>query len=163
MTQSSSPPTAPPAGPATTDHAEVAARIRRTELLAHADAESLCRLAEVCLQGAEDPLVVHGPELGVVVLQVREPVEEIRFQLAEVLATEVEVVHRDRAGWALRLGDQPEAALAAALLDAEVLADGPAAAAVEKLCDLVERERQRQRAEEWSALAATVVDFEEME
>lgn len=135
----------------------------RTGLLARARVESLLTLADGCLDGAPDPIVTHPPETGMVMLTVREPVEATRFHLGEVLVTRCEVRHRAAHGWAMHMGSEPAAALAAAILDAEVESGGPLSAAVDELCDVTARELARQGALEWDAIAPTIVDFEEMD
>ncbi|HSL58535.1 MAG TPA: phosphonate C-P lyase system protein PhnG, partial [Acidimicrobiales bacterium] len=102
-------------------------RERRAELLAAAPAESLIALAERCLADGTDPVVVAGPEVGMVMLTVREPVARERFHLGEVLVTRAEVELDGARGWAMRAGDDRLATLAAAVLDAEVEARRPGA------------------------------------
>lgn len=97
-----------------------------------------------------------------VMMTVREPVEATRFHLGEVLVTRAEVEHRAARGWSMRMGDDPEAALAAAVCDAEIEADGPGRSAIEALCTDTEARLVAERAAEWSELAPTMVDFEEM-
>jgi alpha-D-ribose 1-methylphosphonate 5-triphosphate synthase subunit PhnG len=144
-----------------TGSTSVTSRDRRAELLALASPEDLVDLAERCLAlGA--PSSVVGVDVGVVVLQVREPVVQERFNLAEVLATRAEVVHRGERGWSMRLGDEREATLAAAVLDAEAASGGPFAPEVHDLCQRTERAERRSAAAEWSELAPTIVRFEEL-
>lgn len=138
------------------------ARARRCELLASADRQELLDVADACLADAEAPSSVVGPEVGTVVLTVREPVESSRFQLADVLVTRSEVIHRGVPGWAMRLGDDRPAALAAAICDAESVAAGPVGDRVEALCRSTEQRLARQRQEEWDQLRPTIVTFEEM-
>ena len=64
--------------------------------------------------------VVRSPEVGTVQLQVREPVCEERFIIADGLATVAEVLIDGTMGWAMRLGSDPEAATAAAIADSLV-------------------------------------------
>ena len=94
-------------------------RHRRIELLAASEADQLVELAERCLIETSAPKLVAGPDVGLLMYQVREPVENERFYLGEILVSRAEVVHRGCRGWAMRLGDDREAALAAAVLDAE--------------------------------------------
>ncbi|MGF1599488.1 MAG: phosphonate C-P lyase system protein PhnG [Acidimicrobiales bacterium] len=137
-------------------------RERRTELLAAADAEALVAVADACLEGADEPEIVTGPEVGMVVLTVREPVEATRFHLGEVLVTRAEVVHRGRRGWSMRMGEDRPGALAAAICDAEVEAGGPQAPAVDRLCGETDHGLADARTREWVDLAPTIVRFEEM-
>ena len=136
---------------------------RRSELLAASDRDALLDLADRCLEGEPEPALIVGPEVGTVVLTVREPVEATRLHLGDVLVTRSEVEHRGRRGWALRMGDDRAAALAAAICDAEASAAGPLAAEVDTLCRHTEAEVARARAAEWNELSPTIVEFQEME
>lgn len=132
------------------------------ERLARADRGQLTTLAEECLGRVEHPPVILGPDVGTVVMTVREPVEAIRFQLTDVLVTQCEVEHRGQRGWSMRMGNDPVATLAAAICEAELWAQGPLAAEIQALCDHTAAEHERTRARERHELAATVVRFEEM-
>lgn len=138
-------------------------RTRRSELLALADTEALVALAERCLDASPDTTVVAGPEVGMVVLQVREPVERRRFHLAEVLVTRAEVRHAGERGWAMRMGDDRLGAVAAAICDAEAAAGGAHGPDIDALCLLTERAEADRRAAEWSELQPTIVSFEELD
>jgi alpha-D-ribose 1-methylphosphonate 5-triphosphate synthase subunit PhnG len=137
-------------------------RERRSELLALAEPDALIALAERCIDGS-DTRVTAGPEVGMVVLQVREPVEATRFHLGEVLVTRAEVTHGGVRGWAIRAGDEPLATVAAAVCDAEAAADGPRRPEIDVLCHMTERAERERRAAEWAELEATIVDFEELD
>lgn len=136
-------------------------RAQRTALLAVADGSALEGLADRCLADGPNPKVV-GPQLGMVPMSVREPVAKERFLLTDVLVTQAEVSHRGTRGWAMRLGDEPAATLAAALLDAEVEAGGSLADEVEHLLRETARHRVEEDTAEWAELAATRVRFEEL-
>jgi alpha-D-ribose 1-methylphosphonate 5-triphosphate synthase subunit PhnG len=139
---------------------------RRAELLAIAEENDLIELAERCLQGAPDDvpdtIVLEPPTVGTVPLSVREPVVGERFILADVLATQAEVEHRGHRGWAMRLGDNTTATLAAAICDAEAASGAGLADEVELLCRRTERNLAEQAATEWEELARTEVRFEEL-
>lgn len=149
----------------TTETAQAADRSReaRAELLARADRGEAIELADRCLDGTPEPRVLRGPEVGMVMLTVREPVEATRFHLGEVLVTTCEVEHRGSRGWVMRMGDDRHAALAAAVLDAEAVAGGPLADEVEALCSRTADCVARERAREWADVCPTIVDFEEMD
>jgi alpha-D-ribose 1-methylphosphonate 5-triphosphate synthase subunit PhnG len=136
---------------------------RRAELLASAERDRLVRVAERCLADGSEPTVLSGPETGTILLQVREPVEGVRFYLGEVLACRAEVKLGVGHGWALRLGDDRVATLAAAVCDAE--ADGGRAHsdAVLELCATTERDLALRDASEWRDIAPTIVRFEELD
>lgn len=137
-------------------------RAERCELLATAPTQRLLDVADACLDGAPPIDVVTGPEVGTVLLTVREPVEATRFHLGDVLVTRTTVDHRSARGWAMRMGDDRAGSLAAAICDAEVEAGGAKAAEVEALCQDVAERQRTERAAEWQQLEGTVVRFEEM-
>lgn len=136
-------------------------RGRRAELLAVADAGEIVAMAERLLAEGHEPLVVAGPETGMVVLQVREPVAEERFHLGEVLVTTAEVALDGHRGWCMRLGEDREATLAGALLDAA--AEGDHRAEVEALCAAAAAQAAERAGAEWAELAPTEVRFEELD
>jgi alpha-D-ribose 1-methylphosphonate 5-triphosphate synthase subunit PhnG len=111
--------------------AEVGKRLSREErcaLLAEARPAELQALADACLADDAEVRVLLAPEVGCVTAQVREPVAGHRFQLGDVLACRAEVELAGQRGWAMRLGDDRVATLAAAVLDAEAEAGRPGAA-----------------------------------
>ncbi len=139
---------------------------QRAELLAAADTDALVALAEALLGANGDDLrVLAGPELGMVMLQVREPVAEERFYLTEVLVSRAEVELRGSRGWAMRAGDDGLAALAAAVLDAVADAETETdhLAAVEALCASTAARLSEVRAAELAELAPTTVQFAELD
>jgi alpha-D-ribose 1-methylphosphonate 5-triphosphate synthase subunit PhnG len=135
---------------------------RRAELLAAADEAELVALADRCLAGAPGARVSSGPTVGTIPFCVREPVVGERFLLADVLATQAEVEHRGRRGWAMRLGNDRAATLAAAICDAEAESGAGLAAEVEQLCCRTDRRCREEAAREWAELARTEVHFREL-
>jgi alpha-D-ribose 1-methylphosphonate 5-triphosphate synthase subunit PhnG len=137
---------------------------RRAELLAAASPDELLPIAERLLDTGElgRPRVVHPPEVGMVMLTVREPVAEERFHLGEVLVTRCMVEVAGSTGWSMRAGDDRVATLAAALLDAAALAGLPSAPEINALCAAIAERRRREDAAEWAELSATQVAFEEL-
>ncbi|MBA2497965.1 MAG: phosphonate C-P lyase system protein PhnG [Acidimicrobiia bacterium] len=133
---------------------------RRVELLAVADRDELIGLAERCAAVAPAPVVAGGPEVGSLLLAVREPVAGERFHLGDVLACRAEICVEGGAGWAVRLGDDRLATLAAAVCDAEVDAGRPHAPLVVELCERTEVALAAQHAREWDEVVPTVVAFE---
>ncbi|KIF72855.1 phosphonate metabolism protein PhnG [Streptomyces sp. 150FB] len=144
--------------------ADTLTREQRSELLAAADHEEIVPLAErLVAEGVTSDLtVVRPPEVGMVVLQVREPVEESRFYLGEVLVTECSVEIAGVPGWAMRAGDDRVAALAAALLDAVAAARLPALAEIDALCGRIADRQAGRDAAEWVEIRSTTVSFEEL-
>lgn len=136
---------------------------RRAELLARANTGEVIDLAERCITELGEPTVLVAPEIGLVMLQVREPVCEERFHLGEVVVTRCEVQLGGSLGWCMRPGVDRVAALAAAVLDAVAGGVGPLALEVDELCRRTADEHERARNAEWAALAPTEVTFEELE
>ena len=135
---------------------------RRTELLAVADESELVALADRCLEAAPGTRVIDPPTVGTIPLCVREPVVGERFILADVLATQAGVEHRGQRGWAMRLGDDAAATLAAAICDAEAASGTGLAREVNLLCRRTERRQADEAAREWAELARTEVHFQEL-
>lgn len=136
-----------------------------TEMLSAAEPEEVTALADEVLARLADSAelqVTRPAETGSVVAQVREPIAGQRFILGDVVASTAEVVIDAEAGWAMRLGDDRQAALAQAVLDAEVLRGGPLAGRVRALAATVATRQRTRRADEWARLAPTIVEFEEI-
>ncbi len=139
---------------------QVLSREERCALLAEAGSAALTALADACLADGVDVRVLVAPEVGCVTVQVREPVGAERFLLGDVLACRAEVEVGGHRGWAMRLGDDRAATLAAAVLDAELQAGRARAADIDALCRQVIADRAEREAQEWAELSATVVEFE---
>lgn len=137
-------------------------REQRAALLAVAEPAELIGLADACLADGSRPAVLVAPEVGSVATQVTEPVAGARFLLGDVLAVRAEVELGGARGWAMRLGDDRAAVLAAAICDAEVAAGRARAGDVAALCRRIAERLAAQEATEWAALAPTVVEFEEL-
>jgi alpha-D-ribose 1-methylphosphonate 5-triphosphate synthase subunit PhnG len=137
-------------------------REERTALLAVARPEELVGMADACLADGVAPQVLRSPEVGCVATQVAEPVAGERFLLGDVLACRAEVELGGARGWAMRLGDDRAAVLAAAICDAEVEAGRTRSADVLALCERVAARTAAADAEEWAQLAPTIVEFEEL-
>lgn len=135
---------------------------RRCELLAVADRDELIALAERCAESSPAPVVRTAPEVGTVVLEVREPIAHDRFHLGEVLACHAEVGIGQALGWSMRLGDDRLATNAAAVCDATVEAGMPLSSDVLDLCERTALYEASERAAEWAELEPTVVAFEEL-
>jgi alpha-D-ribose 1-methylphosphonate 5-triphosphate synthase subunit PhnG len=141
-------------------------RNRRTELLAASQSQEVRQLAETFLNErviAEELHVICPPEIGMVMMQVREPVCRERFHLGEVVVTRAEVAIAGFRGWAVRAGSDRETALAAALLDACAEYDSEMANQVTELCDLTAGRIATDERSEWQELLATAVAFEELD
>lgn len=141
-------------------------RNRRTELLARADSDEVRDLAETFLSQrsvADEVHIINPPEVGMVMMQVREPVCKERFHLGEVVVTRAEVAVAGVRGWAMRAGSDRETALAAALLDACAEQRPDLAAAVHELCATTEAHLAADTRREWDELRSTAVSFEELD
>ncbi|MEY3566880.1 MAG: hypothetical protein RLZ19_894 [Actinomycetota bacterium] len=141
-------------------------RNRRSELLARANSSELTAMAEAFLSRrsiAEEIQVVNPPEVGMVMMQVREPVCKERFHLGEVVVTRAEVAVAGVRGWAMRSGTDRETTLAAALLDACAEHDVELAAEVQALCERTADRIAADERREWEELRATAVSFEELD
>ncbi|MGW4124863.1 phosphonate C-P lyase system protein PhnG [Nocardia sp. NPDC004711] len=136
-------------------------RDARVGLLARADRDTLIRLADDCLQYMDVELR-SGPQLGTVLFQVREPIERRRFYLGDVLVTEARVRLGEHEGWAMRLGDDPEATVAAAVCDAALQSATDHRADILALCASTQTLLRAQRLAEMAEIAATAVEFEEL-
>ncbi|TQM04034.1 phosphonate C-P lyase system protein PhnG [Pseudonocardia kunmingensis] len=135
---------------------------RRAELLAVATRDDLVALADRITAEATCR-VERGPEVGMVVLEVREPVAGERFHLTEVLVTEARVSVDGAPGWAMRTGDDRLAALAAAVCDAAAEAGHALAPEVERLCTETADRQAAEAAAELARVAPTAVAFEELD
>lgn len=140
----------------------VYSRERITELLAAAPAHELVELADACLSDGAELAVLTSPEVGSVAARVREPIAHDHFFLGDVLACRAEVSLAGARGWAMRMGDNRAATLAAAICDAEVHGERPQADRIRQLCARVEENHHLAEADEWARLAPTVVQFEEL-
>jgi alpha-D-ribose 1-methylphosphonate 5-triphosphate synthase subunit PhnG len=119
-------------------------------------------LADACLADGVRVRVLVAPEVGCVSTQVREPVAGERFLLGDVLACRAEVELAGQRGWAMRLGADRAAVLAAAVLDAEATSGRPRSADIDELCRTVVRRQADRDEREWAELALTIVEFEEL-
>lgn len=111
--------------------------------------------------------VTHRPEVGAVVMQVREPVAAERFHLGDVVVTRAEVGLDGERGWAMRMGGDRASALGAALCDAVASTTRPEwqpwRAEIDALCrQTAEHHAERDRREN-DELAPTAVSFEELD
>jgi len=126
-------------------------RDKRFELIAHANSERICEIAERILDDTATAVEV-----------VRDTAEKCVFNLGEVLVTEAEVRIGSELGYAMVMGRDPEAVLAGAILDAAVESGHPLAP---EIIDLLRSEEGRLKEElqkTWTEIATTKVDFEVM-
>lgn len=154
--------------PTTTESLRSSPRERLLELLVTAPPPEVAPLAARAAELARVE-VRRGPEIGLIAMQVREPVAGERFLLADVLATVVEVEVDGTRGWAMRLGEDRVATLACAICDAVLSMPAPAGgldALARDIVDLCARSADRAAGEEAAErrlLAPTAVAFEELD
>jgi alpha-D-ribose 1-methylphosphonate 5-triphosphate synthase subunit PhnG len=130
--------------------------------MAQGNPEPLLDLAEAVLADSAIT-VITPPRVGMMMLRLREPVVGEVFNAGEVLVTEAHVALGEWQGYAMRLGREPAAALAAAVLDAAVEAGHPLTPRIlDGLAALAAAEQDR-RAAAWREIAPTRVSFEEMQ
>jgi alpha-D-ribose 1-methylphosphonate 5-triphosphate synthase subunit PhnG len=134
----------------------------RSELLAQADGGALVELAERCM-ATGDTHLAGEPVVGMVPMCVREPVVGERFLLVDVLVTQAEVDHRSERGWAMRLGDDKAATVAAAICDAEAAGGVGLTGEIDALCLATAQTMAHREATEWAELLPTEVRFEELD
>lgn len=140
-------------------------RNRRFSILAQAadPATALLDLAErVLTESGEAVAVVTPPQVGMVMLRLREPVDGTVFNAGEVLVTEARVMLGTHDGYAMRLGRAPELTLAAALLDAAVEGEHPLTPAIEAALGACEEAESARQLTTWREVAPTRVAFDEM-
>ncbi len=140
---------------------EIRGREARFEAIAVTPAAILTPLADAVLAEAE-VRIIRGPTVGMVMLQARESVEGIRFNVGEVLVTEALVAIGAHQGYAMVQGMEREQALAGAICDAAVEATHALTPRI--LAALAEGEARADAAHRaaWAKVASTRVAFDEM-
>ena len=133
---------------------------QRIELLSKAPKQELLHLADLVLQRPASPAIISGPEVGLVMMQVREPVCDERFFLGEVLVTRAEVELGGVRGWSMRMGEDRVTTLAAAILDAEAAGGGEFTDHIVSLCHEVKTDLRWTIEQEWAEIAPTEVHFD---
>jgi alpha-D-ribose 1-methylphosphonate 5-triphosphate synthase subunit PhnG len=146
--------------PASTDSRYIE---RRTELLARADADDVREVAERCILSLGEPIMITPPEIGIVMMQVREPVVRERFHLGEVVVTRADVELDGHRGWSMRQGTDRITTLAAAICDAAARGGGELGVHVEHLCDATAAALEHREFGLVASLQPTVVEFEELD
>lgn len=136
-------------------------RDKRFELIARADSERICEIAERILADTEVE-VIKKPVGGMIMMRFRDTAEKCVFNLGEVLVTEAEVRIDEELGYAIVMGRDPEAALAGAILDAAVESGHPITPEIIDLLRSDEVRRKEELQKTWSEVATTKVDFEVM-
>ncbi len=134
--------------------------------LATSDANSLETLINSLItRGSISKIeLIRPPVTGTIQMQVREPICEERFIVGDALVTVAEVSVNGTLGWAMRLGSDANAAVAAAIADAHIARVG--FEGVPELAELVlytKSEIERLDELEWAEIRETIIDFEELD
>jgi alpha-D-ribose 1-methylphosphonate 5-triphosphate synthase subunit PhnG len=138
-------------------------RNRRSEILNMASSDELACWVDEFIDPTASIVLRRSPEVGMVMVQITEPVGNDNFYLGEVLVTRAEVEVAGYPGWAMRLGDDSVGALAGALLDAWATTSDDAANAVDLRCAMTLAQCWQREIEEWEMLRRTEVRFDELE
>jgi alpha-D-ribose 1-methylphosphonate 5-triphosphate synthase subunit PhnG len=138
-------------------------RNRRAEILNMASADEVAAWVDDLIDATVSVVLLRAPEVGMVMVQIKEPVVNDNFYLGEILVTRAEVEVAGAAGWAMRIGDDAVGALACALLDAWATTSVEAANAVDLRCAATLAQCWQREIEEWETLRRTEVRFDELE
>ncbi|MEJ5363819.1 MAG: phosphonate C-P lyase system protein PhnG [Desulfosoma sp.] len=135
------------------------ARRRWMTVLAEADSEDL-QLFWDRYEPKPEYAVVHGPEIGLLMVQARVGGEGERFYVGEVTVTRCSVSDRDgRLGTAMVLGRRPRHAEIAAVLDAQLQDPKKREHLTAAFVDPLWRRKQEAQRREAGRVAATRVEF----
>jgi alpha-D-ribose 1-methylphosphonate 5-triphosphate synthase subunit PhnG len=136
-------------------------RTARAGLLARVAEPDARRLMHIVLDGSLDKLeVIAPPTVGVVMARAADGVRGDVFNFGEVVVTEARVSLGGYEGWAMIVGNQPDRALALAIVDAALEAGHSASSTVERAIRELAEAAERSAAEELRRVAATRVRFE---
>ena len=134
--------------------------------LASSDAVSLETLINSLIARGiiSDIEMIRPPSTGTIQMQVREPICEERFIVGDALVTIAEVSVDGTLGWAMRLGGDANAAVAAAVADAHIARVGfEGAPELAELVLYTKSELERADEQEWAEIRETIIDFEELD
>ncbi len=136
-------------------------RDERFEAIAVAEPSRLVAIADRVL-ATREVAVLRPPAAASVMMRAIESAEGTTFNLGEVSVCEAEVQIGDVRGYAMVMGFDAAHALAGAIVDAAAEAMLFEAAEIERLLTDAHDARGRREDEEWAALAATRVEFDEI-
>jgi alpha-D-ribose 1-methylphosphonate 5-triphosphate synthase subunit PhnG len=106
--------------------------------------------------------IVKMPETGLLMMAVKDSFET-EFYLGEILVTEAEVRYSNKKGYSMIMGDEPERAIAAAVVDAIMRSDNKALITrMNKLLLSWERRLNKNDKRQEYLTAKTKVNFENM-
>ena len=140
------------------------------EILSHCATKELTLVVDKLPEvgAVKDIRAVRSPEIGTVQLQVREPICQERFILGDALVTVAEVAVGSSLGWAMRMGNDPHGAVAAAILDGWVAqsvpeTDAPHLAILEELLEATVLQESADRSLKTTQVLSTAIEFEELD
>ena len=140
------------------------------EILSHCATQDLTSVVDKLLEvgAVKDVRAVRSPEIGTVQLQVREAICQERFILGDALVTVAEVAVGSSLGWAMRMGNDPHGAVAAAILDGWVAQSTPDTDAVhltmlEDLLKATVLQESTDRSLKTTQVLSTAIQFEELD
>lgn len=108
--------------------------------------------------------MIRPPSTGTIQMQVREPICEERFIVGDALVTVAEVSVDGTLGWAMRLGSDANATVAAAVADAHIARVGlEGSPELAELISYTQLEIERAEEREWAEIRETIIDFEELD
>ncbi|NWJ47224.1 MAG: phosphonate C-P lyase system protein PhnG [Chloroflexi bacterium] len=139
-------------------------QINHYQILANCEELLVCQLAEKVLM--EYPTgqlrLLSGPLQGLVMLRMRESVEDRQFNAGEILVTEVKLELDGQFGYGMVLGKSERRAMAVALVDAALRKDGLLAewlkTELERINEILLSNRERL----YQIVNTTRVEFETM-
>ena len=136
-------------------------RKRRTYILIRGDARLRRELARE-ITDAYPVSEVEAPHNGLVMMKMRETARNSLFYLGELLVSEAKVAVGNSFGLGVIAGNDPEAALDLAVIDAACNAGLPETAAWDSLLLDMEKTITSRRAVEDAKISQTLVSFETM-
>ena len=143
-------------------NSDIKDRCRSSQIFALADIGVLTKLAKRAVSSTEKVRMLQEPAMGLVMMEARDPVTGQSFYVGEVLVTSCQIEMEGLLGCAVVLGDDPDRAESAAILDAALqqpnVAEGLLKALVEE-----ERRVEANRRAEWALVARTRVQLETLE
>jgi alpha-D-ribose 1-methylphosphonate 5-triphosphate synthase subunit PhnG len=128
------------------------------EILARASS-AIIPIAEEILRSADIELI-KKPQTFLLMARATDSVTSCPFNLGEILVTEAEVRLGTYIGYSLIMGEEPEKALAAAVIDAALQGDDVCRSLIEEKLLQEKRRHEMEQQQEFSLVAQTRVEFE---
>jgi alpha-D-ribose 1-methylphosphonate 5-triphosphate synthase subunit PhnG len=138
-------------------------REKRFEIMAAGPSEPLVVMADRLLDSGVELEITRQPHPAIMMIRARETAKGEIFNFGEALVTEAEVQLQGGTGYMLVLGSDRMHALAGAICDAALEASHPLSPDILETLTLLSQLQQEKDAAEWAAIAATKVNFDEME